>query len=737
MGQNFESVLQKKLKFENDITTKENATNFDLSHSFAELFEPISIGDCSIKNRIVMGPMSNGSFFDDFGQPKPSAIEYFCKRAKNNVGLVILGNVSAGFGVDPTVSNKTNFQKFACINKEKFGLKKWEELANAVHVFGAKIFIEIGAGFGRYGKPKIALKKLKLPIGASLSANFFNTSVPCKRVSQIALNKILKNFSKASRWAIEAGFDGICIDGRSVGLVEQMSNRAYNGRNFGKYAKNSQFAVDVVNATKKSFGKNIPILYKFNLSTALAQTYGEKAKKLKNINALGERTTEESFDLMKKLVDAGVDAFDFCFGSPENWWLMVPPVYMKNACHLQSALQAKKFLQENQIKTKNGKDVITMFSGKLGDPEVAKNIVSSGAADMVVLSRAFLCDECWVQKVRHGNIKDIRPCIGCNFCENKYIEEGVVECAINPEILKKFDKKEKYKSKKVAVVGAGVSGIEASLVLAKKGHFVDLYCASENVGGMLKFEQDLNKKIDYQRYLEYLKEQLKKLQNYGKIVQILGKNAQIDQIKSKNYDCVIFANGSNFDFPNINGAVLPHVFSANEALEKLKIFDNAKSVAIIGSDEHCLDLAYVLSHEKNLSVSLIENSKFAQNVSYPNRNYLLDCFSKKNVKIFDHAKVVKIEEGYVNILSNANLGATEYYAWNFDNLKRGGRAKYKAFAIDADIVALSCKKRENKSLFCEAYAKNIAPEIYCIGGAAGCESLYSSIKQAKTLANEI
>jgi len=52
-------------------------------YPYTNLFSPITINKCEIKNRIVMGPMGNINMADEHGKPTEKMIKYFVERAKS------------------------------------------------------------------------------------------------------------------------------------------------------------------------------------------------------------------------------------------------------------------------------------------------------------------------------------------------------------------------------------------------------------------------------------------------------------------------------------------------------------------------------------------------------------------------------------------------------------------------------------------------------------------------------
>ncbi len=105
---------------------------------FEKLFEPVAIGKVTIKNRIAMAPMGIVGLVERYGGLTQRAIDYYAERAFGSVGLIITG-VTKATEMEPIPApfiNPSNLVSFA-------------ELAESVHYYGTKIFVQLTAGFAR------------------------------------------------------------------------------------------------------------------------------------------------------------------------------------------------------------------------------------------------------------------------------------------------------------------------------------------------------------------------------------------------------------------------------------------------------------------------------------------------------------------------------------------------------------------------------------------------------------
>ena len=749
--QNRETVLQNLENYFGDWFNKTQAPTFTKNlYPYTNMFSPITINKCEIKNRIVMGPMGNINMADEHGKPSSKMIKYFTERAKGNVGLITTGLIPTTFNIDPTLYEGDKLSYFPRIDRSRTNLVGWRDLVYAVHSYGSKIFVQLTAGLGRVGNPECLTKQFKLPVSASVNPNFYMPAIPCKRLSTLKIKKIVKRTGQAAADAQACGLDGVYLHGHEGYLIEQLTNSAFNRRKFGRYADPMQFGVDMVENIRKRCGKDYPIMYRIDLSLALNATYGDKMDKVKSLKKFkNERTIEKTLEYMTKLVKAGVDMFDVDLGCYDNWWLPHPPATMPSGCFVDIAQIAKQHFKENNILTNAGQEVAVVAVGKLGYPDLAEQVLRENKADMIMLARPLLADANWVNKAYTGKVEDINPCIGCHeACIKEFLEGGHPQCAVNPRTgFEDVDITEPAKTvKRVAVVGAGPAGVVAAKTLINRGHKVDLYEKTNSVGGMLKLASIPKFKYELTNYVTHLAktvEDLKANKNFKVYFNTLVDNAKL---KEEKYDAIIFATGSYCAGLNIDGAVLPHVYTVTEALENLQIFDNAKSVAIIGGGDSGCELAYMLSYEQNKKVTILESAPtLMTHTCTANRGHILHYLEKIGVKTYNCCKVKKIQSGFVDVLANIHKSVPNpYNTWQpilpknvINPLERKIREKYKAVEVEADIVVLAAGTKSNNAQYKQAYKDQIAPEVYNIGDSQKCGKVFVAVKQAYNLARSL
>ncbi|MDZ4133290.1 MAG: enoate reductase, partial [Dethiobacteria bacterium] len=205
-------------------------------YPYKELFSPIQINSLKVKNRIVMGPMGNISMAEEMGRPSEKMVRYFVERARGGTGLITTGLVPVSHYIDPSVTEMGDRSYFPRIDKSRTVYSGWRNIAEGVHAYGARIFIQLTPGLGRVGSPECLLKKMKLPVSASWNPNYYLPAVPCRPLTDGQCKKIIRATAQLSADAKALLLDGVYLHGHEGYLLEQMTNPAFNRRKLGRFA---------------------------------------------------------------------------------------------------------------------------------------------------------------------------------------------------------------------------------------------------------------------------------------------------------------------------------------------------------------------------------------------------------------------------------------------------------------------------------------------------------------------
>lgn len=721
-------------------------------HPYDSLFSPIRINNITIKNRIIMGPMGNLNMCEETGRPNDKMLQYFFARAKGGTGLLTTGLIPVSHGIDNTLTEMGKNTMFPRIDRSRTVFSGWRDLSQGVHAYGSKIFIQITPGLGRVGPPACFLNEKKFPVSASFNPNFYVPQIPCVRLSDSKLKRIIKNCGQASADAKECGLDGVYLHGHEGYLLEQLTNPAFNRRKIGKYSDWQCFGIDTVNEIRKRVGSNYPIMYRIDLSLALNETYGSNMDNIKSLKKFKNgRTISDTLYYMENLVNAGVDMFDVDLGCYDNWWLPHPPAGMPAGCFLDISRIVKEHFKAKQIKSNIGLEVPVVAVGKLGYPDLAETAIKNGDCDMVMLARPLLADPEWCNKAYAGNVKEIIPCIGCQEgCINEFVEGGHPQCAVNPrtgfeDVIPKIPAKAEN-VKNICVVGAGPTGIVFAITAAKRGHNIELFEKGDEIGGKVAPGSVPKIKYDFENYLKYLKNKLNITKEMPNFKITFNTEVNTQWLKDKKYDSVIFAYGTKNISPRIPGIEKVKTVQASDLLSNPSLMGDAKKIVIVGGGVVGCETAYWLKYEYGRDVKVVEmQENFMQGVCTANRGHLIHYLNKENVELINCAKVISFNKNKVNINKNISKAVPDpYNTWNPllpknipNPLAKKLGTETADISLDADLVILAMGGRADESIFFDAQKQNVASELYNIGDSCRAGRVLEATRAAYNLAIRI
>jgi len=356
------------------------------------------------------------------------------------------------------------------------------------------------------------------------------------------------------------------------------------------------------------------------------------------------RNMAESERAAKYLQDAGYDMLNADNGTYDSWYWAHPPMYMPQNCNLEDVAHIKKFV-----------DIPVVCAGRM-EPDVGAEAVAEGKIDAVGVARQFLTDPEWVTKLIEDRLEDIKPCICChagcfNFSRSKGHANtqdltdtmGLARCALNPETMqsKKYYIEPAKKSKKIAIIGGGIGGMEAAIVCAKRGHKVTLYEKTDKLGGVfIAAAAPSFKEKDRALIAWYIRE----LNKYPIEVKM---NTEVTDVKSLDADEIIVATGAVAKRIPIPGAEAA-VEAVDFLLGNKTVGDN---VVVIGGGLTGCEIAYelYLQGKKPTIVEMQDDLITTKGICLANTSYLRDFFKTNKVPVLLETGVKKIENGTVTV----------------------------------------------------------------------------------------
>ena len=715
-------------------------------YPYNSIFTPIKINNCVVKNRIVMAPMGNIDMAEETGRPNQMMLKYFEARARGGVGLITTGLVPVSYGIDKSLIELGDLTYFPRIDRSRTVYPGWRDLAMLCHSHDAKIFVQLTPGLGRVGNPQCLITQHSFPRSASFNPNWYMSAVPCLRLSDRSLKKIIKKIGQASADAKACNLDGVYLHGHEGYLLEQVSNSAFNHRKLGRYANKENFACDMVKEIRKRVGPDYPIMYRIDLTLALNATYKDKMRKVKPLKRFKkERQVHETLRFMEHLVKCGVDIFDVDMGCYDNWFLPHPPMSMPSGCFLELSKLVKDYFKEKGIRSNKGLEVPIVAVGKLGYPDLAESALREEKCDMVMLGRPLLADPDWVNKAFKGDTMSIRPCIGCQEgCLNEFVEGGHPQCAVNPltafeyEFPNEVTKAEVKKN--CLVVGSGPGGVMMAKTLLRRGHTVTLVEKEDHLGGQVNEASIARIKYEMKNYLYYLEHEVNEMKKNSNFTLILNKEVKAEEVKDK-YDVIVCATGAKECKINIPGIDNENVFFAQEILKNPAKLKDFNEIVVAGGGMVGCETAYFLRYELNKNVSVIEMDKYFMNhMCTANRSHLIHYLDEGKVKLFNMTKLLEIKKDSIVVDVNVSKNKPNpYVCWapilpeNIENPMdklKPIKDVWKREEIKADAIVLALGSKSETSLYDELVKTQAAKEIYRVGDAIKPARVWEATRSA-------
>ena len=628
-----------------------------MDKKYEPLFTPWKINNCEIKNRIVMCPMGGTSLF---GWMEPNhfdkvAADFFKEIAENNVGLIIPGIAP----LKDSVGGKWLYQ-----NKGKF--KKLKAYMDEIHKTGAKLFIQLTAGFGRSFAVTDALclllnnKVLGTLAKPIIDASYLCASpsplpsrwkegLTCRALTVKEIKQMIYAFGETARLCKEAGVDGVEVHAVHEGyLLDQFTLPYTNHRKDeygGSFENRYRFPVEIIKEIRKKCGDDFPVSLRYS---AVSKTKGfcEGALPGEEYTEVG-RDMEESRKAAKYLQDAGYDMLNTDNGTYDAWYWAHPPAYMPQNCNLDDCAEIQKVV-----------DIPVVCAGRM-EPDVGAEAVKEGKISGVGIARQFLTDHAWVTKLMNDQLDEIQPCICChNACFAMAHYKGVpndedmedvahmARCALNPTTMQghKYDLKPAKKAKNIAVIGGGVGGMEFARIAAKRGHKVTIFEKSGVLGGVFIPAAAFDFKEKDQQLIAWYRRQVAKDSNIT-----VKLNTEITDVNAlrKDFQEIVVATGAKAN-------KLPGFIKGSDKAISAVDFLNGdrktgKNVVIVGGGLTGCEIAFDLyNHGVNPTIVEMKNDLIAvKGVCLANTSFLRDFFKLNKVDVRLETSLTEIKDGSV------------------------------------------------------------------------------------------
>ena len=340
---------------------------------YSKLFQEANLSKISIKNRLVMAPMTTISGEED-GSFSEQEIKYLSQRAESGIGTIMTPACyvhKSGHAFERQVGCHSDAM-----------LPSLSKTAEAINKHGAVSFLQIHHG-GNAAKEAFSGQK---PIAPSACKNRSGTSELPREMTEDDISEIIDAFAQGARRAKQAGFTGIEIHGANTYLLQQFFSPFTNkrsdqwGGNVDLPGRNilenrSRFSREILKAIRAEVGDAYPIAYRISPEEADPMGYSVK----------------DTIDFLRIIIPFGIDiihvsSWDYHTNLRQDIPNGTNPTYM-----IKTAFPYMPVIGVGGIKT----------------PEQAMSVLNQGV-EFAALGKILMLDKDWALKVQDGKVHSIR-----------------------------------------------------------------------------------------------------------------------------------------------------------------------------------------------------------------------------------------------------------------------------------------------------------------------------------------
>ena len=483
------------------------------------LFEPVRLGPKTLKNRFWQVPHCNGAGSDHPG----FQAGFRGMKAEGGWGAVFteVCTIAPGGDVMPWVAAKL---------WDEGDVRNLAVMTAAIHEHDALAGVELchPGGLAPNAETRAPGSVVsQIPSDINYLAN--GRSLTIREIRELRRTHV-EGFKRAR----EAGFDLLTfyagLGAFPVYFLYPFYNKRTDGYG-GSFENRVRFTREVLEDVRAEID-DCAIGMRFSLDT-LEEPFG--------YGRLGVRAQEEGRAFIAAL-DHLVDYWDVNIGTL-NWG---------------EDAGSSRFFETNHeapytriAKEVSGKPVVNV--GRFTDPDVMLQAIRSGQCDIIGAARPSIADPFLPRKIEEGRFEDIRECIGCNVCVSRWEMGGPpIWCTQNPTSGEEYRRgwhPERFSAaanagKPVLIIGAGPAGMEAAMVLGKRGfeavHVVD---EQPEMGGHLNWMTTMPGLARWRSVTEYRRRQIERLPN---VTFIPNTRLDADQVRDYGAEIVIVATGARW-----------------------------------------------------------------------------------------------------------------------------------------------------------------------------------------------
>ena len=447
------------------------------------LLQPFQLKHLTLKNRVIS--TSHEPAYSEEALPKARYRLYHEEKAKGGIGMTMIGGSSIVAPDSP--------QAFGNLYVGSDAIIPWfKELTAGVHKHGAAVMCQI-THLGR--RTSWAKEHWLSVISPSSVREPAHRAFP-KEMEDFDFTRVVAAYGAGARRCREGGLDGIEIEAYGH-LFDAFWSPNTNERTdqYGTQSLDNRlrFSFDVLREVRRQVGDD----YVVGLRMVIDETIENGLSKSDGLT-IAQRMAESG------LIDF-INVIQGYIGTDEALSHVIPGMGTPAGPHLDLAREVKRLVK-----------LPVMQAARVNDVATARYAISSGAVDLIGMTRAHMADPHIVAKIMRGEEQRIRPCVGAGYCIDRIYQGGEALCLHNPatgreETMPHAIPPTAGPKKKVVVVGAGPAGLEAARVSAAREHKVVLFEAADKPGGQILLAAKLQRRREIVGIVDWLAAEVEQL----------------------------------------------------------------------------------------------------------------------------------------------------------------------------------------------------------------------------------
>ena len=654
------------------------------------LFSPITLRNCVIRNRILQSGHVTG--FGEHGLPTERHLRYYETRAKGGIGLIVMEAVA--------ISPHGHIIPHVVQGWRDEVIPWFRRISDAVHAHGAKIFCQAWHNGNKNSSYY------------SWTNSESCSDVPCPAIGEVpdildddGIRKVIRQYVDFSLRLQAGGYDGVELHFGHGYLPQQFLSPFTNirkDRYGGSLENRMRFGLEVIDAVRRAVAGDFVVGLRTSADEMVPK--GLTLDDMKEIMPIWARTGQ-------------IDYLNVTIATYKSLAPVIAPMMVPPRSFVFYASEIKQVV-----------DIPVFAAIRINDPVMANDIIKNNEADMVVMTRATICDPEMPNKAREGRVDDVRMCIACNEgCWERITQRDPITCMQNPETGREgiFKILPAPNPRKILVAGGGVAGMEAAIVARQRGHQVVLCEKTGELGGAVLIWTKAPARQEASQTVRFMKHELERL---GVEVRL---NTQVTPalVETERPDAVIVATGATTvenPLPDVVGpdAAIEiergaHVVTAEDVLDGKAQTGQRVVVADFQNYMKGLVTAEVLADQgKEVTVIMPLPFRLLGNNPYdmdgPTHVIQLVNLTAKKVKRVSDFEVKRARPGKVTIRNVFTEQEQD---------------------LDADTLVLSYWRKADKKLYNELQGK--VKELHKIGDCVASRRLINAVYEGYKVAMEI